>query len=178
FKANRKFSEAYRLTDVNQEAKNSIAFALHNTYVRNSALYYLELILFKQEASLKNFPNMPISELLTQQPLQYLKQKAIFDTIVLAIEREEEMILYKAEESNIIKLSNDLVHPSQNLLDLIKFIYSDVTIYANNPCYFVKHKILAPKNVDVDLVNKIVIELCLSEAYEYLSADAIDKTTE
>ncbi|CAG8742281.1 24908_t:CDS:2, partial [Racocetra persica] len=119
------------LYQVNQETKSSIAFALHDIYVRNSTLHYLELILFKQEASLKNFSNMPIPELLTQQPLQYLKQKAIFDTIVLAIEREEGM-----------------------------------------------HKILAPKNADVDLVNKIVMGLCLSKAYEYLSADAIVKTTE
>src|SRR5204863_359473 len=48
-------------------------------------------------------------------------------------------------ENNIIRLPNDIILPSQNINDLINFVYSNLTTNYFNPQYLVKHVILIPR---------------------------------
>ena len=79
-------------------------------------------------------------------------------------------------ENNIIRLPNDIILPSQNINDLINFVYSNFTTHFN-PQYLVEHTILAPKNVNVNNVNTIIIDQFPGEAVEYYSADIIEEQT-
>ncbi|CAB4488149.1 unnamed protein product [Rhizophagus irregularis] len=79
-------------------------------------------------------------------------------------------------ENNIIRLPNDIILPSQNINDLINFIYSNFTTHFN-PQYLVERAILTPKNVDVNNVNTIIMDQFSGEAVEYYSADIIEEQT-
>ncbi|CAB5185425.1 unnamed protein product [Rhizophagus irregularis] len=79
-------------------------------------------------------------------------------------------------ENNIIRLPNDIILPSQNINDLINFIYSNFTTHFN-PQYLVECAILTPKNVDVNNVNTIIMDQFPGEAVEYYSADIINEQT-
>ncbi|CAB5217445.1 unnamed protein product [Rhizophagus irregularis] len=79
-------------------------------------------------------------------------------------------------ENNIIRLPNDIILPSQNINDLINFIYSNFTTHFN-PQYLVERAILTPKNVDVNNVNTIIMDQFPGEAVEYYSADIIEEQT-
>ena len=79
-------------------------------------------------------------------------------------------------ENNIIRLPNDLILPSQNINDLINFVYSNF-ITNSNPQYLVERAILTPKNIDVNNVNTIIIDQFPGEAVEYYSADIIEEQT-
>ena len=77
-------------------------------------------------------------------------------------------------ENNIIRLPNDLILPSQNINDLINFVYSNFTTYSN-PQYLVERAILTPKNIDVNNVNTIIMDQFPGETVEYYSADTIEE---
>jgi ATP-dependent DNA helicase PIF1 len=77
-------------------------------------------------------------------------------------------------ENNIIRLPNDIILPSQNINDLINFVYSNLTTNFN-PQYLVKRAILTPKNIDVHTVNTIIMDQFPGDAVEYLSADVIEE---
>src|SRR5438874_10516210 len=77
-------------------------------------------------------------------------------------------------ENNIIQLPNDIILPSQNINDLINFVYSNLTTNFN-PQYLVKRAILTPKNIDVHTVNTIIMDQFPGDAVEYLSADVIEE---
>ncbi|CAG8697600.1 12633_t:CDS:2 [Cetraspora pellucida] len=87
FKASQKFSEAYQLTYSDFSThwstrpkllwekhilalSNNIIEAYNNTDQHNKVLKHLESILLKHEMRLKNFPNMPISILLSEKLFQ------------------------------------------------------------------------------------------------------------
>src|SRR5205085_9411629 len=57
-------------------------------------------------------------------------------------------------ENNIIQLPNDIILLSQNINDLINFVYFNLTTNFN-PQYLVKRAILTSKNIDVHTVNII-----------------------
>ena len=79
-------------------------------------------------------------------------------------------------ENNIIRLPNDLILPSQNVNDIINFVYSDLLTYSN-PQYLVERAILTPKNVDVNNVNTTIMDQFPGEAVEYYTADMIEEQT-
>ncbi|CAB4416162.1 unnamed protein product [Rhizophagus irregularis] len=58
-------------------------------------------------------------------------------------------------ENDVIQLPNDIVLPSQNIDDLIHFVYPDLSINSN-PKYLVERAILAPKNDHVNTVNATI----------------------
>ena len=78
-------------------------------------------------------------------------------------------------ENNIIRLPNDIILPSQNINDLINFVYSNLTTNYFNPQYLVKRAILTSKNIDVHTVNTIIMDQFPGDAVEYLSADVIEE---
>ncbi|CAB5127102.1 unnamed protein product [Rhizophagus irregularis] len=69
-----------------------------------------------------------------------------------------------------------IILPSQNINDLINFIYSNFTTYFN-PQYLVERAILTPKNIDVNNVNTIIMDQFPGEAVEYYSANIIEEQT-
>ncbi|CAB4477596.1 unnamed protein product [Rhizophagus irregularis] len=76
-------------------------------------------------------------------------------------------------ESDIIILSEDIVLSSQDLNDLIKFAYPDLSMYSD-PKYFVERRILAPTNEYVNSIKTIIMnQFPAGEAFEYLSADTL-----
>ena len=77
-------------------------------------------------------------------------------------------------ENNIIRLPDDIILPSQNIDDLIDFIYSNLITHVNSQ-YLVERVVLTSKNVDVHAVNTIIMDQFLGEAVEYLSADIIEE---
>ena len=79
-------------------------------------------------------------------------------------------------ENNIIRLPNDLILPSQNINDLINFVYSNF-ITNSNPQYLVEYTILIPKNIDINNVNTIIMDQFPEEVVEYYSADIIEEQT-
>jgi len=87
---------------------------------------------------------------------------------------EDRIPTIRGLENNIIRLPNNIILPSQNINDLINFIYSDLTTYFN-PQYLVKHTILTSKNIDVYTVNTIIINQFPREVVEYLNANMIEK---
>src|SRR5947209_17573926 len=78
-------------------------------------------------------------------------------------------------ENNIIRLPNDIILPSQNINDLINFIYSNLTTNYFNPQYLVKRAILTSKNIDIHTVNTIIMDQFLGHAFDYLSAVVIEE---
>ena len=87
---------------------------------------------------------------------------------------EDRIPTIRGLENNIIRLPNDIILPSQNINDLINFVYSNFTTHFN-PQYLVERAILAPKNVDVNNVNTIIMDQFPGEAVEYYSADIIEE---
>ena len=79
-------------------------------------------------------------------------------------------------ENNIIRLPNDLILPSQNINDLINFVYSNF-ITNFNLQYLVEHAILTPKNIDVNNINTIIMDQFSGEVVEYYSTDIIEEQT-
>ncbi len=79
-------------------------------------------------------------------------------------------------ESGVIRLPNDIVLPSQEINDLISFIYPNLSTYSNSK-YLVERAILTPKNVDVYAINTIIMNQFPGEAIEYFSADTIEEQT-
>jgi ATP-dependent DNA helicase PIF1 len=60
-------------------------------------------------------------------------------------------------DDNVIRLSNNIVLPSQNIDDLIHFVYPDLSTNFN-PKYLVEHAILAPKNDHVNTLNTTIMD--------------------
>jgi ATP-dependent DNA helicase PIF1 len=83
-------------------------------------------------------------------------------------------IINNGLNSNSIYIPDDLILPSQNINDLIHFIYPDLLIHFNNSQYLVERAILTPKNVDVYTINNIIMEQFPGEVMEYFSADTIE----
>ena len=77
-------------------------------------------------------------------------------------------------ENNIIRLPNDIILPSQNINDLINFVYSNLATNFN-PQYLVKRAILTPKNVEIHNINTIIMDQFSEETVEYYSADMIEE---
>ena len=80
-------------------------------------------------------------------------------------------------DDNIIQLPNDIVLSSQNINDLIHFVYPDLSTNSN-PKYLVERAILASKNDHVNSINATIIDQFPGEAIEYLSADKIEEQSE
>ncbi|CAG8734800.1 3856_t:CDS:2, partial [Cetraspora pellucida] len=79
-----------------------------------------------------------------------------------------------SKKGNYIKLPNDIYITSQNMHDLIDFVYLNLIINITIPYYLMECAILAPKNTDIELVNTTVIFIFSKNEIEYLSADSID----
>src|SRR5439155_10456135 len=79
-------------------------------------------------------------------------------------------------ENNIIRLPNDIILPSQNINNLINFVYSNFTTHSNSQ-YLVERAILTSKNVDVNNLNTIIMDQFPGKTVEYYSADMIEEQT-
>ena len=80
-------------------------------------------------------------------------------------------------DNDIIQLSNDIVLPSQNIDDLIHFVYPNLSTNSD-PKYLVERAIFASKNDHVNNINTTIINKFPEEAIEYLSADNIKEQFE
>ncbi|CAG8729358.1 15935_t:CDS:2 [Acaulospora morrowiae] len=78
------------------------------------------------------------------------------------------------QEEDIIRLPMNIVISSQDIQDLINFVYTDLTAQYNNSEYLVYRAILAPKNDDVDIINNAIMHAFLGETITYFSADSLD----
>jgi hypothetical protein len=78
------------------------------------------------------------------------------------------------EESDTIILPEDIVLSSQDLNDLINFVYPDLSMHSD-PKYFVERGILTPTNEYVNSINTIIMNQFPGEAVEYLSADTVEE---
>ncbi|CAG8700909.1 9103_t:CDS:1, partial [Racocetra fulgida] len=83
----------------------------------------------------------------------------------------EDRIERNATKSNYIKLPDNLYISSQNLQQLIDFVYPDLTLNATNSQYLIDRGILAPKNTDVSFINSTIMNLFPGDEIDYLSAD-------
>ena len=91
------------------------------------------------------------------------------------LEVEEDRI-HKLKD-NIIQLLNNLILPSQNINDLIHFIYPNFSTHSNSQ-YLVERTILTPKNANVYTVNSIIMNQFSGELIEYFSADTIENQSD
>lgn len=78
------------------------------------------------------------------------KQKK-FAKWLLKVEENHISTVINELEDNVIQLSNDIVLPSQNIINLIHFVYPDFSINSNFK-YLVEHAILIPKDNHVNTV--------------------------
>ncbi|CAG8639692.1 5861_t:CDS:2, partial [Racocetra fulgida] len=67
------------------------------------------------------------------------------------------MQYYSYSKSNYIKLPDHIYVSSKNLLELIDFIYPNITLNSTNSNYFLERGILAPKNIDVSFINSTIM---------------------
>ncbi|CAG8465669.1 4455_t:CDS:2 [Cetraspora pellucida] len=141
------------LFQANQESGDRSAFTVYDINIYNSALHHLDSILCTHEKSLKDFPNMLIPTFQSENPFLIL-------------------------EPNLINIPDNIILLSQNIHSLINFVYPDLTTSLNNSNYLMNRGILTPKNIDVDLVNDLIMNLCPTESTEYLNANSIDKTSD
>ncbi|CAG8741012.1 17716_t:CDS:2, partial [Cetraspora pellucida] len=95
-----------------------------------------------------------------------IDQKYAFNKIISAVESRTPALFFidglggtgKTFLYNILlaKLSNDIVLSSEELNNLIKFVYSHFSQYTNLQ-YLVSHALLAPKNDQVNAINHLII---------------------
>jgi ATP-dependent DNA helicase PIF1 len=93
----------------------------------------------------------------------------------LKLERVVSLLLFNELEDDVIQLPNNIVLPSQNIDDLIHFVYPDLSINSS-PKYLVERAILAPKNDHVNTMNATIMDQFPGEAVEYFSADKIEQS--
>jgi ATP-dependent DNA helicase PIF1 len=65
-----------------------------------------------------------------------------------------------------------------SLRGLIRTIYSDHRCHSGDAMYLMQRSILAPKNIDVDEVNNVILESLSEESHTYLSANSLAPTEE
>ncbi|CAG8621434.1 8246_t:CDS:2, partial [Racocetra fulgida] len=90
----------------------------------------------------------------------------------------EDHVERHANRSDYIKLPNDLYISSQNLHNLIYFIYPNHLSNSTNSLYLLERGILAPKNTDVAFINSTIMNLFPGDEIDYLSADSIEETAD
>ncbi|CAG8810426.1 13843_t:CDS:1, partial [Racocetra persica] len=78
--------------------------------------------------------------------------------------------------TNTIQLSEDIVLLSQELNDIIYYVYLNLFLQMNHQ-YLVECSILTFKNNNVNTINSIVIRQFSEESVEYLSANIIVEQT-
>jgi ATP-dependent DNA helicase PIF1 len=60
-----------------------------------------------------------------------------------------------------------------NLRGLIRTIYLDHQRHFGDAMYLMQRNILAPKNIDVDEVNNVILESLYEELHTYMSVDSL-----
>ncbi|CAG8679345.1 5255_t:CDS:2 [Cetraspora pellucida] len=85
---------------------------------------------------------------------------------------EEHMPFVTNSKANTIKLPEYIVLRSQELNDMIHYIYPNLSNCLDYQ-YMVEHSIFASKNNDISIINSTVMTQFPKEAIEYLSADSI-----
>jgi len=75
-----------------------------------------------------------------------------------------------------ITLPTNMITNTNNLTDLIDFVYPNLIENSGNADYMVGRAILTPKNIDVDMISDIVINRLPGETRIYPSLDSIDQT--
>ncbi|CAG8739213.1 5383_t:CDS:2, partial [Acaulospora morrowiae] len=136
--------------------------------LQNKALYHLQSILCRNGKNLTDFPHMPTPTInLTAFCDNYLiQEEQQYDMLTFARQADtpdvtaqqdfanwllqlgEGRIPMVKKGENIIKLPIDIVLPSQDIQDLINFVYADLAALHNNFDYLVNRGILAPRNDD------------------------------
>jgi hypothetical protein len=96
------------------------------------------------------------------------------DGNLLAIVEEEGV------DPDWIKISYHMRLPIEDysLKGLIQTIYRDHQHRSGDAMYFMRHNILAPKNIDVDEVNNAILESLSKELHMYLNTNSLALTKE
>jgi hypothetical protein len=79
-----------------------------------------------------------------------------------------------------IKIPSHMRLPAEDcsLRGLIRTIYLDHRCHSGDAMYLMQCSILAPKNIDVDEVNNVILELLSEELHMYLSTNSLTPTEE
>jgi hypothetical protein len=81
-------------------------------------------------------------------------------------------------DPNWIKISSHMRLPAEDcsLRGLIRTIYLDHQRHSGDAMYLMQCIILAPKNIDIDEVNNVILELLSEKLHTYLSANSLAST--
>jgi hypothetical protein len=73
-----------------------------------------------------------------------------------------------------IKIPSHMRLPIEDcsLRGLIQTIYSDHQRHSRDAMYFMQYNIMAPKNIDIDEVNNVILESLFEELHMYLNVDS------
>ncbi|CAG8594061.1 5461_t:CDS:2, partial [Racocetra persica] len=112
----------------------------HNLKIELCALHKLEDILMQQGKSLKDFSNMPIPTTV------YAAAQSEFANWLLQV--GERLIPEVQPDSSFIRLPSDIIIKSENIQDLIEFVYPNLQANICNSTYFTEGGILASLNDD------------------------------
>jgi len=83
---------------------------------------------------------------------------------------------YPERGEEVIKLPDEIVSKSVNIAQLVDEIFTHVNSQFDDKNYLCERAILTPLNVDVDKVNKLILEKCPgSSSKSYLSADYVSE---
>ncbi len=77
---------------------------------------------------------------------------------------------------NMVKLSLNIVISERTLIDLIDFIYPNLTKNSGNTSYIFSRAILTFKNADIETISDLMINHFSGKIHIYTSADSIDST--
>ncbi|CAG8492911.1 5992_t:CDS:2 [Racocetra fulgida] len=111
-------------------------------------------------------------------PQLNVDQRAIFDDVVKAVKTYTSTIIFVDGRvpfvvnsmTNTIQLPEDIVLPSQELNDIIRYIYPNLSMQVNHQ-YLVERLILISKNDDVNTINLIAMKQFPGEAVELIYID-------
>ncbi|CAG8766309.1 17415_t:CDS:2, partial [Dentiscutata erythropus] len=172
--------------------------------IETYTLHELEDILIQQGKSLKDFPDMPIPTTTYNFANRLLNEEINYNQAILCVFLDQnlpclnedqrhaesqsefanwllqvgkELIPEVQPDSGFIHLPSDIVIQSNTPQNLIKFVYSNLQAYVQDPTYFTERGILAPLNDDVDMLNTKILAQFSENEKTYYSADALDKNS-
>lgn len=95
-----------------------------------------------------------------------------FANYLLSVGSGREAVFVGTEDR--IRLPDNMVLPSDNLLSLIDYTFGDLATTPLTNAFLMGHAILTPKNKHVAAINDHVIDRLLGEVHEFASADSME----
>ena len=77
------------------------------------------------------------------------------------------------QKEETVLISSDMLLQTNTFNELISWLYKDLNCQTNYATYFKDRAILAPKNVQVHLINSIALQQMQGDIKEYKSANSI-----